>query len=173
MTQSLFSPESLVGMVFLIIVGITLTGAFIATTCKKLLHSLAGFALAATGVGGIYYFLNSPFVSMMQILIYVGAVSITISFGIMLANPAEHNKNQPISPISGPIGMIVSALLGGGLILVSTSYSWTRIPVETDGTMYTIGIQLLTKYSLVFELVSILLLVAILGSLAIAKEGRN
>lgn len=171
--EQLFSQESLVGMVFLVILAMTLAGAFITCTSNKLIHSLAGFALTATGIGGIYYFLNSPFVSMMQILIYVGAVAITISFGIMLANPSEYKNVQPLAVLAAPVGFSVAALIGGGLIYVSTSHTWTRLPVETDGTMYTIGIQLLTKYSLVFELVSILLLVAILGSLAIAKEGRS
>lgn len=89
MIDTLFSQEGLLSIIFLVMVFTTLIGAFITCIATSLIRSLAGFALCSTGIGGLYYFLNSPFVSMMQILIYVGAVAITISFGIMLAKPEE------------------------------------------------------------------------------------
>lgn len=173
MTPSLFSADGLVGLIFLVVVATTFTGGLITCLSKTLIRSLAGLALTSTGIGGLYYFLNSPFISMMQILIYVGAVAITISFGIMLAHPEGENTLRPHKALAGPIGLGTAALLAGGLITIATRTHWASHPKTNDGSMYTIGIQLLTKYSMVFELISVVLLVAILGALVIAREGRG
>lgn len=109
---------------------------------------------------------------MMQLLIYVGAVSIVISFGIMLASPEGINK-RPSNALTGPIGMSTAALLAGGLITMAVQTHWQPHTKTTDGGMYNIGIQLLTNYSMVFELISIVLLIAIIGGLAIARGGRG
>ncbi|CAG36044.1 NADH-quinone oxidoreductase subunit J family protein [Desulfotalea psychrophila] len=173
MTSSLFSVDNLVGLVFLVTIAITLVGGLITCLAHKLFRALCGFALTSTGVAGLYFFLNSPFISMMQILIYIGAVSITISFGVMLASPDSIKKMQPIKPLAGPIGFAVSGMLAGALMFLVTRADWPIMAKITDGSMRTIGIELLTQYSLVFELISILLLAAILGALAIAREGRS
>lgn len=173
MTPSLLSADGLVGLIFLVVIATTLVGGFITCVSRTLIRSLAGLALTSTGIAGLYYFLNSPFISMMQILIYVGAVAITISFGIMLASPEGENSLRPHKALAGPIGFGTAALLAGGLITVAVNTHWESHTKTNDGSMYTIGIQLLTEYSMVFELISIVLLVAILGALAIAREGRG
>jgi NADH:ubiquinone oxidoreductase subunit 6 (subunit J) len=91
----------MVGVVFLIMVAITFIGGLIACNSERLVRSVAGLIVCFVGVAGLYYFLNSPFVAMMQILIYVGAVAVTISFAIMLAAPEEKKKIGP-SPVSWP-----------------------------------------------------------------------
>ena len=173
MTTSLFSVDNLVGLVFLVTIAMTMVGGLITCLSHKLVRALCGFALTSIGVAGLYFFLNSPFISMMQILIYVGAIAITISFGIMLASPESIKKRQPITPLAGPVGFAVSGLLAGSLMFLVTRADWAVMAKTTDGSMRTIGIELLTQYSMVFELISILLLAAILGALAIAREGRS
>lgn len=174
MIETLFSQEGMLSIIFLIIVSTTLIGAFITCIATSLIRSLAGFALCSTGIAGLYYFLNSPFVSMMQILIYVGAVAITISFGIMLAKPEGSSGPHSIRPLAGPIGFGVSGLLAGGLMYIATSTDWSTVAQTktATGSIRSIGMELLTTYSLVFEVVSVLLLAAIIGALVLAKEGR-
>ena len=89
-SPSLFSAEGFVGLIFLLTIGLIIFGAVIATTSKRLVRCVAGLAVAFTGVAGVYYFLLSPFVAMMQMLIYVGAVSILIAFAVMMADPEDH-----------------------------------------------------------------------------------
>lgn len=173
MTNPLFTPDGLVGVVFLVVIAITLTGGLITCMARTLIRALSGLALTSAGIGGIYFFLNSPFVSMMQILIYVGAVAVTISFGIMLAPPEGTKLLKPFRVLAGPVGFGVSALLAGGLATLAASTKWEALPKINDGSMYIIGIQLLTEHSMVFELISIVLLIAILGALVIAREGRE
>lgn len=173
MDNSLFTQDGLVGLIFLIVVGVTLFGGLVTCMAQTLIRALSGLALTSAGIGGIYFFLNSPFVSMMQILIYVGAVAVTISFGIMLAPPEGTKMLKPFRTLAGPVGFGVSALLAGGLAILAVNTRWEALPKTNDGSMYTIGIQLLTNHSMVFELISIVLLVSILGALVIAREGRG
>jgi NADH-quinone oxidoreductase subunit J len=170
---ALFSVDGLVGVVFLVMVLITVVGGLIACNSERLVRSVAGLVVCFIGVAGLYFFLNSPFVAMMQILIYVGAVAVTISFAIMLAAPEESKKIGPTSILAGPLGFITASLITGGFAVLALKTEWAVHKKINDGSMRDIGLQLLTDYSMVFELVSIVLLVAILGALVIAREGRE
>lgn len=172
-SPSLFSVDGLVGVVFLIMVAITIIGGLIACNSERLVRSVAGLIVCFVGVAGLYYFLNSPFVAMMQILIYVGAVAVTISFAIMLAAPEEQKRIGPSGPLVGPLGFATAALLTGGFSILAIRTDWKVMEKINDGSIKTIGIHLLTEYSMVFELISIVLLIAILGALVIARGGRE
>ena len=69
------------------VVGLTLAGAVIAVFPRNILYNVLGLALALTGVAGIYLYLGSAFIALMQLLIYVGAICIAIVFAIMLSRP--------------------------------------------------------------------------------------
>jgi len=172
-SPSLFSVDGLVGVVFLIMVAITLIGGLIACNAERVVRAVAGLIVCFVGVAGLYFFLNSPFVSMMQILIYVGAVAVAISFAIMLAAPEEKKKVGSSGILVGPLGFATSALLAGGFSILAFNTEWIPRAKINGGTVKGIGIQLLTKYSMVFELISIVLLIAILGALVIARARRD
>ena len=172
-SPALLSADGLVGLIFLIMIAITLAGAFIAATSERLVRAVAGLVVCFSGVAGTYYFLNSPFMSMMQILIYVGAVCITISFAIMLASPEQSKKIGPSNIFSGPIGFMVAGLIFGGMAALALRTEWKSFAKITSGTVREIGIHLLTTYSMVFELISIVLLIAIIGAVVIARGGRG
>jgi NADH-quinone oxidoreductase subunit J len=172
-SPSLFSVEGLVGVVFLIMVAITIIGGLIACNSERLVRSVAGLIVCFVGVAGLYFFLNSPFIAMMQILIYVGAVAVTISFAIMLAAPEEKKRVGPSGPLVGPFGFATAALLAGGFSILAIRTEWPVMQKINDGSIKAIGIHLLTEYSMVFELISIVLLIAILGALVIARDGRE
>lgn len=172
-SPAIFSVEGLVGIVFLIMVAVTLIGGLIACNSERLVRSVAGLVVCFVGVAALYFFLNSPFVSMMQILIYVGAVTVTISFAIMLAAPEEKKKVGPSSVLAGPLGFSTAALCTGGFAVLALRTEWPVHQKINNGSMKSIGLQLLTEYSMVFELISIVLLVAIIGALVIARQGRE
>jgi len=173
MTPSLFSADGMVGIIFLLMLAATLVGATVAVTAKRLVRALAGLIVCFVGVAAMYFFLNSPFVSMMQILIYVGAIAVTIAFAIMLANPEDREQKHTESILFGPVGFCCAALLTFGLAVLALSAKWLPFAKINDGSVKEVGIQLLTTHAMVFELVSVLLLIAILGALVIAKEGRR
>ncbi len=162
------------GIIFLIMLATTLIGGIIACNSKRLVRAVAGLAMCFIGVAAIYYYLNSPFVAMMQMLIYVGAVCITIAFAIMLAAPEESKKvGFSGGSLSGPLGLITAGLATMGMVGLAMKTVFPVSPKVNMGSVKLIGVKLLTDYSMVFELVSIVLLIAILGSLVIARHGRS
>lgn len=172
--NALFSPEGLAGLVFLILVGAVAAGAVIAVSAARLIRSVVGLMLCFIGVAGIYYFLSSPFVALMQLLIYVGAVGVVIAFAVMLAEPRpEKQVGGKRNVLTGALGFISAGVVFAGLAALGTRTEWHYAVMQGDGSMKAIGNSLLTTYSMVFELISIVLLVAIIGSLVLARAGRE
>ena len=172
---SLFTAEGLSGLLFLGFIGITLGGALIATSARSLIRSVAGLALCFLGVAGLYYYLNSPFVALMQILIYVGAVCVTIIFAVMLAGSSEIKQITRRNVLAGPLAFLISGLLVWGLAGLALKTEWhpAIFYVDNWGTVENLGQSLLTTYSMSFELISVVLLVAVVGSLVLARQGRD
>lgn len=166
----------IVAAIFVVFVATTVAGALIAAFTKRIIRSVAGLALCCVGLAGLYYFLHSPFLALMEILIYIGAICVTIIFGVMLAEPDEPTPEvhtRPFPVISPLIAVGISAVIFGGIAWLSLSQNWEQAKVVCDGSIEAIGKSLLTTYSVPFELISLVLLVAILGALVIARSGRT
>ncbi|MCG2749006.1 MAG: NADH-quinone oxidoreductase subunit J [Desulfobulbaceae bacterium] len=139
-----------------------------------MIRSVSGLAVCFLGVAGLYYFLNSPFVAMMELLIYVGAVCVTIAFAIMLAEPDEAKLARKMSGLSGGLAVVCGGAVSFALGYAAVNGHWMAPATQVnDGSLKMIGASLLTKYSMVFELISIVLLAAIIGSVALARAGRR
>jgi len=174
MEPNICTVEGLSGLVFLAFVGITIAGALIATNAKRLVRSVAGLCLCFMGVSGLYYFLNSPFVAMMELLIYVGAVAIVIVFAVMLSEPRMEDKVGKQSGIGALFGSIGGGLVFAAVWLTGRQTNWLEFtPKANNGSLEDVGMALLTNFSMVFELISILLLVSIIGALVLARTGRD
>jgi len=169
----LFTAQGFVGIVFLVMVGVVVFGALVATTARRLVRAVTGLALCYTGVAAIYYFLLSPFVAMMQMLIYVGAVSVLIAFAIMMADPEDHTGDAHPGRLAGPFGAGVAGMVFAALSILGAKTQWQPKPKTHAGNIQDMGVGLLTTHSLVFEVVSIVLLIAILGALVLARKGRD
>jgi NADH:ubiquinone oxidoreductase subunit 6 (subunit J) len=170
------APVIIVSALFLLCCATTAIGALIAVLSGRVIRSVCGLATCCFGLAGLYYFLHSPFVAMMEILIYVGAVCVTIVFAIMLAEPEEPAPHQkPASRMWwGAVALTVASAIFWGLWRLATGTQWPKPDdLLNSGTVHDLGISLLTTYSMAFELISLALLVAILGALAIARTGRS
>ena len=162
--------------IFVLCAAMTAAGALIAALSHRIIRSVCGLALCCLGLAGLYYFLHSPFLALMEVLIYVGAVCVTIAFAIMLSEPDEPEAHlaRRISLRWAGLGLLVGAAIFAGLVKLSLGQVWPRPPQQlSDGSVKAIGISLLTTYSVAFELISLVLLVAILGALGIARSGRH
>jgi NADH-quinone oxidoreductase subunit J len=170
-TIAAFIPPILVAQgVFWIMVFITLTGAVLAVIPSKILHNILGLALAMFGVAGIYLFLGSQFVAMMQLLIYVGAICVTYIFAIMLSPPLELDLKKPSIP-KVVVALVVSVITFMAIIQMILNAQWAPWAAPArDWTTKTLGQALLTRYFLVFELISLLLVVAIIGAILITNR---
>ncbi|HLH53207.1 MAG TPA: NADH-quinone oxidoreductase subunit J [Verrucomicrobiae bacterium] len=151
-------------------------GAVIAVGSSRLIRSVCGLALCCIGLAGLYYFLNSPFLALMEILIYVGAVCVTIVFAIMLAETDEPGRTESSGSTLawGGLSILAAAGIFGGVLWLDGRGEWPA-PAQllNDGSVAAIGRSLLTTYSMAFELISLALLVAIIGALTVARSGRS
>ncbi len=171
--SAFLTPQNLATAAFVLVVALTILGALIAVGARNIFHNVLGLAVAMFGISGLFVYLNSPFVALMQILIYVGAICIAICFAVMLSDPM-HLPRPPRNPlkIQAAIAGAVAVFIFLGLLLKKTT--WTPAPERsTDWSIVTLGHYLLTKYSLIFELISLLLLVAMLGAIVTARGGRS
>jgi len=170
------ASQMIVGGIFLLCIATTVVGALIAALTARIIRSVCGLAICCIGLAGLYYFLHSPFLALMEILIYVGAVCVTIVFAVMLAEPDEpvRDENRGSTLLWGGFALVISAAIFWGLWRLGAQQDWTA-PVTrvSDGSVAAIGKSLLTTYSMAFELISLALLVAIIGALAVARTGRT
>jgi len=163
-------------MMFLLALAAAGSGALIAALSTRVIRSVCGLAICCLGLSGLYWFLHSPFLAMMEILIYVGAVCVTIVFAIMLAEPDEPAQEEPRKSalIWTGVSLTVALALFCGLAHLGVRGNWQEAQARTtDGSIREIGISLLTTYSAAFEMISLVLLIAILGALVIARGGRE
>jgi NADH-quinone oxidoreductase subunit J len=171
--QNLVEPEILAQIGFAGVVTMTFTGALIAVLPRNILYNVLGLALGLVGVAGLFLYLGSPFIALMEILIYVGAICISIVFAIMLSRPLHLSlpkRRLPKVGLALGVGLLVFASLGA--IIAKTA--WQPAPVRSaDWSTATLGNYLLTRYDLVFELISLVLLVAILGAIIISGYARR
>jgi NADH:ubiquinone oxidoreductase subunit 6 (subunit J) len=168
--------QMILGGIFLLCVVTTVVGALIAVLTARIIRCVCGLAICSLGLAGLYYFLHSPFLALMEILIYVGAVCVTLVFAVMLAETGEpiRDDNRQAAALWGGFALLVSAAIFWGLWRLGAQQDWTT-PVTrlSDGSISAIGKLLLTTYSMAFELISLALLVAIVGALAVARTGRT
>lgn len=168
-----FMTEAMSQMAFWIVVGFTFAGAGIAVFPRNILYNVFGLVLALTGVAGLYVFLGSMFIGLMQLLIYVGAVCIAIVFAIMLSRPLHlevpKRKMPKVVMASAASLIFVVGMLG---VVLRTPWK-PALDRSTDWSVVTIGEMLLTRYDLVFEVISLVLLVAIIGAIVTAGFSRR
>jgi NAD(P)H-quinone oxidoreductase subunit 6 len=157
---------------FLVLAAMMIGAALGVVLLNNIVYSAFLLALVFISISGLYILLNAGFVAAAQILIYVGAVNVLILFGIMLVN-----KRQNFTPVKNAwIGQAATAAVCVGLFaLLSTmilATPWavsSAIPVG-DGAIVEIGKHFFTDYLLPFELASVLLLMALIGAIVLARR---
>lgn len=167
----------IVAVVFALCVAVTVGGAVLAVSSQRVIRSVSGLALGSVGLAGLYYFLHSPFLALMGILIYIGAVCVTIVFAVMLAEPDEPPPEQPRprARLATAAALLVSLAAGGALAWLGVHTRWPSAPTRPpgSGSVESLGVALLSTWCLAFELISLVLVLAILGALVLARHGRS
>ncbi|MES1021591.1 NADH-quinone oxidoreductase subunit J [Gloeocapsa sp. BRSZ] len=134
----------------------------------------SAFLLAGVfvSISGMYLLLNADFVATAQVLIYVGAVNVLILFAIMLVNKREDFKPLPNAWVRPVVTAIVSAglfVLLSTMVLV-TPWAYSTESVSNDTTIVLIGQHFFSDFLLPFELASVLLLMAMVGAIILARR---
>jgi len=156
--------------IFLMVAALIIASAFWVVFSPNLIHSAVSLLFTLFGTAGLYIFLYADFIAATQVVIYVGGILVLIIFGVMLTNRidtpsiAASSKNQFI----GAIGAFAIFVMQTGIIF---NTSW-KIGAEQsrEATVGSIGNLLLNKYMLPFEIVSILLLAALMGAALLSRR---
>lgn len=123
-------------------------------------------------MAGMYLLLNAGFVAAAQVLVYVGAVNVLILFGIMLVNKQEDFKVIP----RAWVGKLATAVVCVGLfallstMVIGTPWALSTEAAAGDGATVLIGMHLFSDFLLPFELASVLLLMALVGAIILARR---
>ena len=162
---------SVAGGLFLASAAVALLGALLAVGLRNNFHNILGFALAMLGVAGVFACLGSDFLAAVFVLVYVGAVAIAMVYAVMLSHPLD----QPHRPRSG-WKIAGAAAMAAGVVAALWSVlrraHWLDAVPGGDGSAARAGTRFLTDYVLAFELVSVLLLVAMMGAVMVARRVR-
>lgn len=163
-------------LLFYLFAGISVVAAVAAATAPRIVHAAFGLMAAFFGVAGLYALLGSDFLALTQVIVYVGGILILLVFGVLLTGRAKSTLGleRKTSLLPAAIG---GALLLFGLLLAifSSDFGPPKALEEPKPTTAEIGRALLDpdRYLLPFELVSLLLLLALLGAAYMARRRRD
>ncbi|MBD2868360.1 NADH-quinone oxidoreductase subunit J [Paenibacillus arenilitoris] len=156
---------------FFVFSAIMICGAVLMISLEKVVHMVVSMAAVFLGLAGMFVLLEAEFVAFVQVLIYAGAVSILMIFGIMMTKHqgAEREKAKPLHEALAAIGAL--CLFGVLFYAIRSTTFPEPAPFQAgeDNTM-AIGELLYTGYVVPFELLSVLLTVAFIGAIVLAKK---
>jgi NADH-quinone oxidoreductase subunit J len=158
---------------FYFLTAITLLSGVFVITRKNPVHSALALILGLLAQAGLYLMLYAPFVAGVQIILYAGGIMVLFLFVIMLVNLERSQKQEQFNK-QWLVGIIAAIALGGLLVAVYLKgkdlfpYRIAQ-PLENNNTQE-IGVMLYGQYMFAFEIASLLLLVAIIGAVVMAKK---
>jgi NADH-quinone oxidoreductase subunit J len=157
--------------VFLILGVIGTVAALRLVTAKNVVHAALYLVVTLAVVGAVYLLLAAEFVAWVQILIYVGAIVVLLLFGLMLTRApigreALDNQQRAFAAVVG-VG-----ILAGLTIMLWDSFGDARIDLTTSNTAG-VGESLFRSFVLPFEVVSFLLLAALIGAIVLARRDED
>jgi NADH-quinone oxidoreductase subunit J len=123
----------------------------------------------------LYVMLAAPFIAAVQVIVYAGAIMVLVVFVIMLLNVEEEERRRPRLRFLVPAAVALAGVLIAEVAFILVSVQQVPVAagssVSNVGLTQSIGAALFTKYLLPFEITSILLLMAIVGAMTLARRG--
>lgn len=153
---------------FVLLAVITLAGGLGVVVTRNVVHAALFLLLSLLAVAGIYLLLFTEFLALVQVLIYGGAIIIVVLFAIMLTRTAEYpyisdNVQWPLAIIAA---LAVAAVLGISFWMGAVGDSSPQSPAFSN-----LANSLFTRWAIPFEVASLVLLVALIGAIIIARGG--
>jgi NADH-quinone oxidoreductase subunit J len=161
---------------FFILSAISLISAIFVITRRNAVHSVIWLIVTLFSVGGVYLLLNAEFLFAVQVILYVGGIMVLFLFVVMLVNldvamnQAQFNRQWPLA-----LGTVLVLLAELGYGLFQQGRRGLALPpavptFESAGNTQEVGLALYRGYMLPVEIASILLLVAMIGAVIMAKR---
>ncbi|HEY4569662.1 MAG TPA: NADH-quinone oxidoreductase subunit J [Kribbella sp.] len=163
MTTVLFSVAGIVAVVAAVIVVVS----------RRIVHAALWLVVALGAVAGCFGALHAEFVALVQILVYVGAIVVLVLFALMLTkaptNPLP-GLTTARSPFAAVVATVLALILGLGVVL---AFGNEKVKPVRDGSAHAVGTQVFTTWVLPFEVLSVLLLAALIGAIALSQRKKE
>ena len=175
----------IVDVVFWVLAVSSIVSAIAVVQMRNLFRAALFLIGSFVAVAGMFILLRAEFIAAVQVLIYVGAISVLIIFAILMTGEVE--RGSPAHSLRIPVG-VLAALFGGVAVFVAVGTDWNiidpliqsgeigsaaanQVEVVFSNTIPSIARLLLQDFVLAFEVASVVLLAAIIGAIALIREG--
>lgn len=160
-------------IIFYLFALVTVVSAIVVVTSKNIIYSAFSLLVTLFGVAGLYVLLGSDFIAIVQLMVYVGGILILLIFGVMLTHKITNVeiKTGTVHIIPAIVGVTFLAV---AFLVVLFNTDWHIQPGSIpQTTTKDLGKLLVTDYVLIFELLGILLLIALVGAASIARREQE
>jgi NADH-quinone oxidoreductase subunit J len=163
-------------LMFLLLAATIVVFGVLTVTSRKILRAAVYLLFVLVATAGIYFQLNYNFLAAVQLTVYAGGIVVLIIFSILLTSHISENMNKP-----SLLSSLFSALAAGAgaILVIATIFTFTFTPTTNKpigSDVHTIGTYLISYkkdgYALPFEVISILLLAAMIAAIVIAKKEK-
>jgi len=157
---------------FFVLALLLIASALITITNRNPVTSAVALAFNLVAIAGVYLVLDAQFIGLLQVIVYAGAIMVLILFVIMLLNLREETKAHPAGTfqrVLAPLAALLFAVVIGRALFLSAPSTFPDKP-EGFGNAAALGKELFTRFYYPFEAISLLLVVAMIGAVLLAKR---
>ena len=159
-------------LLFILFGGLAIGCALAVVAQRNPLYSAISLVGVFISLACLYVMLAAPFIAAVQVIVYAGAIMVLVVFVIMLLNVEEEERGRRRLKFLVPTAVAMAAILIAEVAFILVTVQEFRVsPAAGVGLTHSIGTSLFTRYLLPFEITSILLLMAIVGAMTLARRG--
>ena len=164
-------------VIFILSAALIIASALMVVTTRNLIHAALWLISTLFGVAVLFVLLEASFLAVVQVVVYIGAIAIMFIFAVMLTRKEMRDQGPQVNP-SWPVAALFGLLTLGGLFVLFSKWDGfgnlpVAIPQATD-TLIQLGLALTSPdaFVLPFEVASVLLLAALIGSVYVAMNKK-
>lgn len=157
---------------FVVFTGIMLLAAILVVSMRDIIRCGLAMIVCFLALAGLYVTLGAPMVAAAQVIVYIGAISVLILFAIMLTQAGDANLPAPFHR-QVPVALVISVVIMGLVGWAAIQTDWGMATQAAEAAVDAIATAVFTTYALPFEIISLLLLVAIIGAIFLARRPED
>jgi len=161
----------MLALLFILFAGMAIGCALAVVAQRNPLYNAIALIGVFISLACLYVMLAAPFIAAVQVIVYAGAIMVLVVFVIMLLNVEHEERRRNRLKFLVPAAVVLAAVLIAEVAFMLVSVTNPPPAVSNIGLTGSIGAQLFTRYLLPFEITSILLLMAIVGAMTLARRG--
>jgi NADH-quinone oxidoreductase subunit J len=161
----------MLALLFILFAGMAIGCALAVVAQRNPLYSAISLVGVFISLACLYVTLAAPFIAAVQVIVYAGAIMVLVVFVIMLLNVEQEERGRNRLKFLVPTAVVLAAVLIAEVAFILFSVTNPAPALSNIGLTSSIGTQLFTRYLLPFEITSILLLMAIVGAMTLARRG--